>query len=261
MNDRTNQWWEPVDLAVGQILRCTIGPLVLTLGRGEGDWRLAWDRQAQGDDARTLLREVTDGPFPGEQFERFISHRDGGTVRLEPRLADRPLVVRPRQPTFLPGGEETTFFISSPLWIAIEIGGRVLREIPVLELSDTWFGPSTREGEICYAMPTYARVALGDVPLRHHRAVTPVRIHNRANEPLPIEKLSLPVPVLAIHGCEDGQLWTQGVSLERKVEGDMAELRVDAGPPREAREPRLLSAARREPERGGLVRAFSGLFQ
>jgi hypothetical protein len=172
------------------------------------------------------------------------------------------MVVRPRQAVYVLPGEETILYISTPVWVGIVAGEKelLLREIPVSRPSDTWFGPSTLTGEICYAARTQARNALTEVPLRAHRVLTALRIENRADTPLPVEKLSLPVPLLSTWGRSDGSLWSDTVHLQRVTDSDMAAVRVERGPPAYASDATLLASPRMQAGKGGLVRAFSGLF-
>jgi hypothetical protein len=90
--------------------------------------------------------------------------------------------------------------------------------------------------------------------------VTPVRVRNEASSLLPIEKLSLPVPLLAVYGEPRTGLWTEEVRLTRAADSDLAALRVIPGRPAMAPGAERLSGPRTEPGRGGLVRAFSDLF-
>jgi hypothetical protein len=256
----TAQWWSPRDVPEGHRLSCEIGPFWLELYRGGDEWRIDW----RYDDALDLSSQLNLSVTPGQPEncrERYV-HAGVGRVRLRPLLVERPVVIRPREPVFLPSGQETTLYLSTPICVRIEVGDPAveLRELPMLPLSDTWFGPSTREGELCYSGRTHARHHVGELPRRPHRAITPVRIRNHATSVLPIEKLSLPVPALAVFGARDGSLWTQGVSLTRASDTDLAALRIDSGPPSFASGARLISDARQPAERGGLVRAFSLLF-
>lgn len=259
---QTERWWTPFPIATGQTVALELGPLAVRLHKASGEWYLHWEyEQEDEDDPVTAERTVSTEPLAIENFDRFVCGTDN-TAALKPLLADRPIVVRPRQRVYVLPGEETTFYIGTPVWIRIEVGEppRVLREIPVMRLSDTWFGPSTREGELCYAARTHARSSLQEVPRRPYRAITPVRIQNRALTQLPIDKLSLPVPLLSLYGNGEGELWTEGVSLTRASDSDMASLLVTSGPPHDAREAQLLTAPRIHPEKAGLVRAFSSLF-
>jgi hypothetical protein len=255
-------WWLPQTVPDGHTLDARLGPLRLQIYRGSGEWHLALE---PGDEpvgeapADLVLRE---GDVESDECQRFIFAGRSGRLRLVPLLADRPVVIRPRQPVFLPSGEEVTLYLSSPLSLRIEVGepAVLLCEVPMLRLSDTWFGPSTREGELCYSGKTHARHSLSEVPHRAHRAITALQIRNEAATSLPLDKISLPVPVLSVYGAGDGRLWTQTVTMIRGSDSDMAALRIERAPPAFAGQVDLISGPRREQARGGLVRAFNVLF-
>ncbi|HJS74528.1 MAG TPA: hypothetical protein VJ921_09585, partial [Vicinamibacteria bacterium] len=158
-------------------------------------------------------------------------------------------------------GESITLYCSTPLWIRVEAGlTRVkLMESAIERPSDTWVGPSTREGEICYATQTAARLERSSVPRHPHRAVTELRIRNAANDTLLLEKVNLSVPYLSIYAGRDGVLWTESVLLERSSSTTIGRLQI--GHPPEPSEVEKLTSARLRSEPGGvLVRAFSALF-
>jgi len=256
-------WWSPRELSAGQGIRCVLGPLSLQLFRSADAWRV-WTSREEWDEAQPAQARMTDlDAMPADEAaERFVFNQSPARVCLRPMLADRPVVVRARQSVFVPPGEEAMLYLSTPVWISIDLGdpARSLREIPVLPMSDTWFGPSTREGELCYAARTHARNHLEQVPRRPHRAITPVKVRNEASSLLPIDRLSLPVPLLSVYGDADSGLWTEEVHLTRAADSDLAGLRVVPGVPNMAPRAERLSGPRTEPGRGGLVRAFSDLF-
>ena len=118
-----------------------------------------------------------------------------GEIALTPALADRPVVARPEKPFCLPAGAEAVVYVSSPLWVVLSTAQDLkLAEIPIVRPSDTWLGPSTREGELCYASRTFLRLSLDNLPRRPHRATSMVRILNHADTALPLRALKLPAP-------------------------------------------------------------------
>jgi hypothetical protein len=260
-HDQPKRWWTPFSIASGQTAALRLGPLALRLHKTANEWWLHWEHR-EDEDTAWVEQSVSTGPFSAEDYDRFVCCEAEGTATLRPLLADRPVVVKPRQRVYVLPGEETTFFISTPVWIRVEVGNpvRVLTEIPTRRLSDTWFGPSTREGELCYAARTHARSSLRELPRRTYRAITPVNIKNSTDNQLSIDKLSLPVPLLSLYGTADGDLWTERVTLIRATPGEMASLRIVAGAPSDAASAQLLTGPRGQPEKAGLVRAFSGLF-
>jgi hypothetical protein len=248
-------------VATSHGLEVTLGTLALQIGHAANEWRI--HREAIPEDAvsdRVRIRGRRS--LPAAFTERYVISGDTGPLLLNPMLADRNVVIRPHQPVFLLSQQSVVLYLSTPIWIRIEVGepAHLLSELPVTQLSDTWFGPSTFEGEICYASRSHARHQLEELPPRPHRAITPLQIHNRANTPLPLEKFSLPVPMLSLYGSDDGGLWTQGVKLTREDQSDLAAVRIDSRPPELDRPLSLLSKPREDPGRSGLVRAFSLLF-
>lgn len=257
-------WWQPVSIPDGSTLNCRIGPLYLRVRHVSGEWRVAseYEEEIAGPAAPVTLQLDT-AELPEDGPQRYIAPKSGEQLRLKPLLADRPVVIQPRQPVFLPSRTETTLYLSTPVWLQIEAGGgqmAELCELPTVRLSDTWFGPSTRVGELCYSGRTHARHDPAEVPYRSHRAITPIVIRNEADSILPLEKLSLPVPMLSVYGAEDGSLWTQRVTLLRRSDSDMADIKVDSAAPALAGKVRLISGPRQEGGRSGIVRAFSVLF-
>lgn len=255
-------WWRPRMVPEGNTLHCHIGPLELDIYHGGDEWSLIWTMGEETDADLTTSLELREGALEGEQVERHVFGDTSGNLQLRPLLLDRSVVIRPRQAVFVPSGEVTTLYLSSPLCISVDVGESPLplREFPMLRLSDTWFGANTREGELCYSGRTRARHHLAELPRRPHRAITPVRIENHAEASLPLEKLSLPVPNLSLYGAEDGSLWTQSVSLTRTANSDLAALQISHGPPEDAGKVELISGPRQEAQKGGLVRAFSVFF-
>lgn len=258
----TRHWWLPQQVPVGYTLSCQLGTLTLALHHAGGEWQLVSRYMDEADAPEVPELLLRAGALEDETLERFLYAGSSDGLAFTPLLADRSVVIRPRQLVYLPSGQETTMYLSTPVTLRIHLDDPAvtLGELPMLRLSDTWFGPSTREGELCYSGKTHARHELSEVPRRVHRAITPLTIRNAAPTVLRLEKLNLPVPLLSVYGAADGRLWTQGLSLQRGSDSDMAALKIDASPPAEAGEVKLLSGPRQTQSRAGLVRAFSLLF-
>lgn len=260
--DSPTHWWHPRSLADGHTLSARVGPLALDISRAGGEWRIAWTQgeEERNDTRMSLHRE--EALIDVADMERHVSSQSGGTLCLRPSLLDKSVVIRPRQPVYLPPGESTTLYLSTPVSIRVEVGepAVVLREIPVLRLSDTWFGPNTREGEFCYFSRTHARHDVDTLLRRPHRIVTPLNIQNQSLDTLPLEKVSLPVTALSVYGATDGSLWSQTLCLIRSGNTDHARLEIEQPPERVAGPLELLSGPRRIMHRSGLVRAFGLVF-
>lgn len=223
-------WWGEFRLAPDTMGRWQVGPLQLWVQRLAGEWRVAWrgEEELMQPAAEVALSLPITHPDPGMHISRFSFADNAKTLRLVPALADRAVVVRPALPLFIPAGESTTLFVSTPIWVRIFVGdgSEPLLEIPSLRPSDTWFGPNTRIGELCYASRTLAHTRIQDVVARPHRAITPVRIRNQATNALAVERLSVPVPLLALSVNDQGHFWTQSLTLERRNRDDHALLQL-----------------------------------
>ena len=191
---------------------------------------------------------------------RFGVGKTESPLILTPALADRSVVIRPEIPIYIMPKKEVTLFASSPLWVRIETGDPpvLLQDVPIFRPSDTWFGPSTMEGELCYANRVYGRLALEDFIFRPHRAITVVYLKNGDSDSILLERLNLPIPNLSLYEAEDGCLWTQPIVLEMGV-GQKAGLEMKEVAPVEAKKPKLICGPRQKVEQGFLSRAVKSL--
>jgi hypothetical protein len=191
---------------------------------------------------------------------RFALSGEDDTVVLSPRLADRPVVIRPASRFVVAPRHRVSLFVSTPAWVRVSTrDDEVLAEEPWVRPSDTWFGPSTTEGELCYASRTAGRLRVSELPFRPHRVITAVTVENDGDSPLPIERLLLPVAHLSIFRREEGLLWTEDIQLRRTGEQGFARFRVRTG--ETEREPSVerLAEPRQVAGEHAVVRAFSAL--
>jgi hypothetical protein len=263
--DNLPHWWGSFTFPYEQGLQWRIGPLTLIVCHRDGEWHLGHQRSDNFDDPDVTWEICRADELPDtlDNHSRYIFSKGVKELLVTPRLADRPVISRPRIPFNLTAGEEVTLYVSSPLWMELALDASPLiklEEVSIQRPSDTWFGPSTLEGELCYASATHCRIKLDELPQRAHRAITPVLIRNQGATTLTVERLNLPAPLLSIYACADGQLWTPRVTLIRGRDGDMAELKIDDKPPAEIASPQLLGAPRQAAHIGALIRAFNAVF-
>ncbi len=255
-------WWHPVDMEVDQCWHFTVGPLSIYLQRREGEWLLASENQTEDPGRHEVISEAIPGLPEGLTGSRYVFNKSPMGFHLTPKLLDRPMVVKTTQPVKVPPGEEIIFYISSPVCVDVGLIEPTLwlQQLQTVRLSDTWFGPSTQIGELCYAAKTRARNSKAELPQWAHRAVTTVTVHNRSTSLLAIEKLSIPLPFLAVYGLADGTLWTDPVFLEHSDSSALSTLKIGKDLPAGATLEDRLAAARTPLQKGSLVRVFSSFF-
>ncbi|MCC5857294.1 MAG: hypothetical protein JJT90_04005 [Ectothiorhodospiraceae bacterium] len=265
LSSNTQGWFGDFNLDVHHTLEWRVGPLTFWVYRGEHEWRLRSD--GGGDPlsptAETVLREERQADVEDSKVQRFLLTQDSPRLSVGVMLPDRPVVSKPASPVSIPAGESVSFYLSYPVWLTLSVGDppRKLAEFPSQRLSDTWFGPNTREGMLCYATRSRCRLNLSDHPHVPNRAITQLLIRNQGQDALTLDRVKLPVATLSLYRSLDRNwLWTQTVSLLRQEGGDMAELKLGSGVPEEAGRCELVAQPRELPQRGTLVRAFSQLF-
>jgi hypothetical protein len=263
--DTPLSWWGKYTLECKQNRIWNIGPLTLIVRCLAGEWQVANERADDfNEEQHAWLSSITDLlPETLENNSRYVFHQTSGLLNIRPLLADRPIISRPYTPFYLTAGEEVTVYVSTPLWLELSVGSKskkLLEEIAIQRPSDTWFGPSTREGDLCYASSTHCRLDLEELPQRPYRAITPVHICNKADTTLAVERLNVPAPLLPLYASSKGQLWTPKITLIRDKDGDMAELVIDNKPPKEAVRAVKLSEPRETVDEGVLFRAFNAVF-
>ena len=254
-------WWGRFSLSEGNVGRWRVGALTLWAERRPREWRLTYVSTNDPYDSEVDIQASTAEapPLEGVTTVRFAMSRTDDTLSLTPALPDRPVVSRPETPFYVLAGEDVRLYISSPVWATIKAGDHQLLEVPIYRPSDTWFGPNTCEGELCYASRTNCRSDLEDIPVRPHRAIAAVRIRNRSRNPILIERVNLPVHYLSLFSTADGGLWTQAVTLEMARGGSTAEIQIGKEAPPEAKEAKKISDYREAPDKNLLVRALSAL--
>ena len=255
-------WWGDFEFVPGQTLGWQIGPKALWITRADGEWIIAsQDGRDILDNRLTVAEAATELAGDDAEVKRFAVRDDSRSLRLVPALPDRPLIVNTAKPFFVPSKESATLYVSVPLWFRVLLAGSdaQLVDTATVRPSDTWFGPDTLSGELCYASRTSARLRVENIPLRPHRAVSTVRIRNSAASTLPLEKLKVPVEHLSLFASEEGHLWTEPLTLEREEDSEKASIRLVS---RAARGDTTTPVAppRRKVSKGFVLGVFGRLF-
>jgi hypothetical protein len=240
--------------------RLRVGPLHLWLVRAVGEWRVSHlaDPKAP-DDASS--RALEGQPPASATTRRYALAGTSPELRITPRTADRPTVIRPLKPLTVLAGQEVHLFCSVALWVELAADALVLDRVATQRPSDTWFGPDTRAGELCYASETAARLAVEHLPRAAYRAFARITLRNRSDAPMPIERIMVPVTGLPLFADVNAQLWLPALSLVRDDALGDASLTVGKRPPAHAVDAAPVSTEHPPPRRSKLVRALGAFWR
>lgn len=256
------RWFGDFELAECRTGHWRLGPLQLWIHHCEGEWRLRYRHDEDLLDPRAEV-SFEDGTEADDEAERYVLSDRGGRLNIQPLLPERSVVSRPAAPVFVPAGESVRIYVSVPLWLQVAVGElrKVLREVPTMRPSDTWFGPSNMVGELCYAMRTRCRLNHRREDSVPSRATVPVLIRNHTSKLLGLERVSVPARQLGLYVTAEGQLWTEEVTLDRHDDrAGFAALRFGDRAPAEALGAERIGEPRDPPPRKTAIHAFSALF-
>jgi len=219
--------WQPVTVPDGETIHWRLGAFSLWLRRAGPEWLLA----ANNDPTATGF--IIDHLRPPAELVwlRRVAPDTTPTIRMVPRLPDRPVISRPAQPLALLPGTDCRFFISVPAFISVQLvaSGQLLEEFPAETLIKSWSG-SVIDGEACYALHTTARRDPAELHPAPQRIVCPVLLRNQSAENLPFNRLTLPVSALGVYRGET-RLWTNSVEVAILGMDNWTRPKAEAGPP------------------------------
>ena len=226
MRKASDQWWGSLNIPQEKWCFWEISLLKFYVFKALNEWHFAWIRE--GDPLDTTLRSDFSGTqLPDlentEQSRYVFTHTKGG-FNLGLALADRSIVARPDVSVSIPPGHKVILYMSSGIWLQPNVDGLVLLDLPIYRPSDTWFGPNTRTGELCYFSLTRARTSATESLVYPHRAITPITIINDGSELLKIDRIRVPMQYLSLHLNKRGEFVTDSVIFRLGPDADEARL-------------------------------------
>jgi len=258
----TPVWWGRSDFEPEQNRGWHMAGLDLWATRSAREWRFQTLRQSgQHEDQQNWSVLDSEMPVDGN-VARYFFKQTTSALYLMPRLADRSVVVKPVHPIFIASGQEITLYVGTPVWVACYAEGREtpLLDIPVFRPTDTWFGRSTIQGQVCYATRVLGRTDLTQFPPRPFRAVTPITVCNNGSATLPVERINIPVPYLPVYAAENGRLWTPSLHVLKEPGIAPPRIRIEASINALAGSVELLTPARVSGSDHTLFRIFDNFF-
>jgi hypothetical protein len=263
MKTNSEVWWGDYLFDSDASVQWEFATLRIAVQRLPHEWLVAYDtfeKENEEDGWHVAYGDfdLTQGQFA--HISRYVFQDTTERLTVLPSLADRTVVSRPYTPFTVPAGEATTIYVGTPLWFTMASGSlQDMFEIPIQRPSDTWFGASTQEGELGYASRTYGRLNLENINISPYAAVTEVHIHNGSEESLLVERLNLPVPFLSLFETEEGDLWTEAVTVEQTEGTSLAKFHIKKAPLAAENGAKLIARPRQDPQKGMLIRAFGAL--
>lgn len=233
------KWWGQQDFKLGQTRAWRLGSLYVRITRTQNEWQLEYHRPHHQSefiqDWETLdIETAFSQPCT---LQRFLFANTHNNLSLYPRLADRSVIVKPINPIFIPAGHQGMLYVSTPLWMAGLLGDSndVLFDLPINRPKDSWFGPDTLRGELCYATPVEGRTDLNQLIPRAFRAVTPVLFHNTSDSVVKLDRMNLPVPALPLfYHAETGRIWTSQIDVIHEDSSKPPRIRMENRTPPQA---------------------------
>lgn len=230
------------------------GDLCLTIRKLTHEWQLNYHWEKKGNNGGFACRYLDEQASTTEIVNRIAMETMSDALNLIPRLADLPLVVRPYSPFTIPAHNKITLYVTTPIWLSVNFTEGVSREFPVQQLSETWMGPKSNEGELCYGSHTHARLDKDMLVQLPWRALTPIHMHNKSHTDFTLERLSIPTPHLSLYNARE-RLITEPLSIVMDSENHKGIVSIG-----KVAEGDLISSPRKVAERGILVSAWENLF-
>ena len=258
-----NIWWGEFPFEE-QSQKCwNVGERSIVIMRQATEWN-TWNVETDEEnyDDIVISNKVNDVLIEDSNNGRFLEKNTSNKLNVMPLLADRTVVARPSSPLTILAGEKIQLFVSTPIWFYAETspGGKCLLDIPFWRPSDSWFGASTIDGQLCYAKYTSAKTQLDELNLHSHRATTPITVINSHKKSLTINRINVPVNYLNLYCDENNNLWSSIISIERENDSDDVELIIDKSSSDDINPLTFISKPRLSSEQGKLVRSISHLF-
>ncbi len=252
-----NIHWGDLSLNIGQVLHFQYNQCRLWVKREHNEVWVASDYLGQ-EPPEAGHSELSDPSL----WRRWALEKEPVRYNLQPRMPDKPIVVRPDSDFYLLPGAEARIYVKVPVWVRVKLFTHDkdeinLVKIPTEILSNTWFG-SNIEGELCYWVSSNAIREYSTENQDENLCICPVQIKNISSEKLLVTKFCLRVNFLNIYG-KGAQLWSNETKVFYKGPDEISEIKVTPGAPKEAEKADIITPSEELPGRSISVRTFGTL--
>ena len=225
-----NNWWGSFPLAENAFISWHVGDRAIAIQRLSNEYRV-WDVQTAVDtrtnptvdvkNADSLLAFTNNNPNLNSLTEvdsqRFLTQHTKLSLNVKPMMPDRAVVIKPKIPISILPKESISLYAHIPLWGAFlhvesdENSEKTIIDIPIARPSDSWFGSSTMEGELCYAIDSDAYTNQHTIEHSLMFAVTQIEIDNQSDSPLLVRRIKVPTTNLCLYQDSSGQLYSDNL--------------------------------------------------
>lgn len=219
-----------LELKDGESFHLRFGPLDFYLEKSTSEIRVRWMTSNDWLDSSFHYQYPFTGMYPKNLLteKRFAYSDNEPLLQVLPCLGELPFVVKPDTTFMVLPGEKAKIFLSTPMSVRLldKHSGLVIDEIPVLHRVKTWFGESPTMGQLCYFTKIHAALIEENLPFRPHRALTHLYMENSSTEPIPIEKLKIPVNYLTLYQDNRGLFVTSSLSVRLDKNKRLRDLKI-----------------------------------
>jgi len=260
---KNKKWWGEFTFRQEEQKCWRIGERSIVIKRQGCEWN-CWNKETDTENDADIIIDNGANISLKDSVEigRFLEQNTSDKINVYPLLADRTVIARPSSPLTILAGEKVQLFVSTPVWFYAETipSAKCLLDLPFWRPSDSWFGASTIDGQLCYAKYTSAKTQLQSLEMHTHRATTPITVINSDSKALTINRINVPVNYLTLYSDEKNQLWTSGITIEKEDDSKEIELVIDKSSTTDIYSRTFISSPRLTYEHGKIIRRISNLF-
>lgn len=266
MKTKNSDYFNQFSMPVGQTFCWYFDSLTLAITRQEHEYIIRYQYSNEINEGAGFVPHVNttfDEVIDFKNSFRIMSGKTQGIVEIKPLMADRSLVARPFDPVVIFPGCKTNLYVGVPIWTSVFLDGnkKAVLDIPIRQITSTWFGPSPRKGELCYGSRTNAFSELNEVPNRYYRATVPVQLENRhKSSTLKVERINIPLSYLDLYESESGLFWTQGLTMIREDDDNDTKVKLSVATIPEAGNVIKISESRKKASSNLLNKTVEMLF-
>lgn len=214
----------------GQSFHLRFGPLDLYIEQITTELRVRSMTSNDWMDSSFHYQFPFTGMFPRNLLseKRFAYSSKAPSLRVSPCLGEKPFVVKPDTTFMILPGERAKIYLSTPMNVRLYDvdSSQVIDEIPVLDRVQTWFGETPTSGQLCFFTRIHAALIEENLPFRPHRAMTQLFIENSTDQPLPIERLKIPVNYLTLYQESRGLFVSSSLSIRIDRNENLKDLKI-----------------------------------